>query len=206
MTRTGRPRLDNHHGTIAGYRTYGCKCDDCRAAHRRAVTDWRIRSRASARKATKDQPAIRQTIPAPPVADHLAELRATGWTWAAIARDTGIGEATIARIANGDRQRVLRRVGTALLAVAPLPDLTDYIDPVTVDRLVHGGDWQALNASRAERIAAAEAAWALWGPIRRAEGAAGIAEQAKSGESLTGIERRLGLRAGRDFNRRRAAA
>jgi plasmid maintenance system antidote protein VapI len=62
------------------------------------------------------------------------------------------------------------------------PDDT-LIDDVVVDRLVAGGDWQALGANRAERITAAERA-------------------ARAGESLHAIERRLSLRAGRDFNRK----
>jgi transcriptional regulator with XRE-family HTH domain len=201
VTRTGRPPLADHHGTIAGYRTHGCKCDRCLAAHRRAVTDWRIRSRADQRRDGKDRPTIRQSIPAPPIAAHIAELRASGWTLAAIAAESGVSAAAVSRIARGDRERVWRRIGEALLAVAPLPDLGDYADPVVVDRLIAGGDWKALNATRAERITAAERLWWHWRPIRERQHADGTAPQWLDGPSLTDIERRFSLRAGRDFRR-----
>lgn len=148
----GRPRLADYHGTTTGYRNRGCKCDRCLAAHRRAVTDWRIRSRAHQTKVDKDKPVIRQTVPAQPVVDHIAALRATGWTLEAIADESGVSSAAVARIARGERQRVRNATAAAVLAVQPLEPVT--VDEVVVDRFIAGdGSWRDLT--RDERIEAA---------------------------------------------------
>lgn len=202
---TGRPPLADYHGRTIGYRRYGCKCDACLAAHRRAVTSWRIRSRAEQGGRAKDVPVVPQSVPADVVAAHIEALRAGGETLRAIAALAGVSPAAVARIARGDRERVRRSTAECILAVDPLPD-DDAPDPVVVDRLVAGADWKAIGATRVERIAAAEKSWAYWGPIRRAEKAQGTSDQWLPGESLTAIERRLGLRSGRDFGRGEAVA
>jgi hypothetical protein len=97
---------------------------------------------------------------------------------------------------------LLRRdIAAAILGIAPLDTDADYVDHVKVDRLIAGADWRDLRATRAERIAASERAWATWGPARRAAKAQGTGDQFLPGESLTSLEDRLGLRAGRDFSR-----
>lgn len=35
---------DIEHGTTKGYRVHGCRCEDCREAHRVAMADYRERA------------------------------------------------------------------------------------------------------------------------------------------------------------------
>jgi transcriptional regulator with XRE-family HTH domain len=77
------------------------------------------------------------------------------------------------------------------------PDL----DEIAVERLIAGDDWRAIGATRAERITAAERLWWHWRPIRERQHADGTAPHWLDGPSLTDIERRFSLRAGRDFRR-----
>jgi hypothetical protein len=145
----------------------------------------------------------RLAVSAEPIRAHLADLLENGWTVRAITAELGLHRETVPKIIQGARSTVRSATAAALLSLEPL-DPVD-LDPVVVDRLVAGADWRTLGATRAERIAAAEKAWAMWGPIRRAQKGQGTPDQNLPGESLTAIEDRLGLRAGRDFRREVAA-
>jgi transcriptional regulator with XRE-family HTH domain len=143
--------------------------------------------------------------PAAPVAQHIQRLIDSGWSRRDIADSAGMLPSHVSNLRLGYQRTVDRTIADAVLALEPLRVDPDYIDPVLVDRLAWGlVDWRTLDPQPSTRIraAAAETAWARWGPIRRAEAAWGIAEADKSGESLASIERRLSLRAGRDFNRK----
>lgn len=193
------------HGTTTAYTTHACRCDDCRRANMRAKKSWRIRTRALNGDIARDP----INVPVERARQHVAALIASGWTRSQIARETGRSIQALYNLLDRPRgtgpKTIRRDIEAELLAIQPLPDLDDYIDPVLVDRLAWGlVDWRTMNPQPSPRVraAAADLAWARWAPIRRAEAAWGIAEQDKSGESLTSIERRLGLRAGRDFNRK----
>lgn len=203
--RTGRPPLVDFHGTITGYRNRGCTCDACLAAHRRAVKSYRVRTRADRR----GSPSIRATVPAAPVRAHLAALVASGYTLRQVATETGASRAAVQRIAAGDRTRVSSRIATLVFMLEPLPDLTGYVDPVTVDRLVAAYPdqvWRGLGATREERI---EAAYRLDGMGHQARThltRRGFGDQQIEAPSRNGIEVALGLRWGRDLDRREAAS
>ncbi len=68
---------------------------------------------------------------------------------------------------------------------SPGEEHDDEIDPVVVERLVDGADWKALNASRAERLAAAERLMDRGGAY---------------------IDQHLSLRRGRDYGIRQEAS
>lgn len=188
-----------NHGTYSAYRKGGCRCDDCRAANIRHNKRYRLITGAD-RNGVPVRPI---SVPGHIVREHLARLRDSGWTDTALAAETGIGRNRIGDIRRGYKaSRFTPGVATRILAVEPLPDLADYADPVAVDRLASdGADWQTIGATRAERIAAAERLWWYWRPIRERQAAAGTAPQYLDGPSLTDIERRFSLRAGRDFRR-----
>lgn len=192
-----------NHGTTTAYKL-GCRCDACAAEHYRYRKGYalRARERKQGRRAVITNP---QTVAPDEAIRHLWALVESGWTMTAIAEEAGMGRNHLWNIRAGKFTRLRVVTADRILAVDPLePD--DAPDPVVVDRLVAGGDWRAMGATRAERIAAAEKAWAMWGPIRAAETAQGTASFDLPGESLTDLERRLSLRAGRDFKRRAAAA
>jgi transcriptional regulator with XRE-family HTH domain len=187
------------HGTNSGYGRHRCRCDECKAAHRRYMKRYQARTflgRTRVAEIRTDAADVRA---------HLLALAESGWTGAELSRETGLSQAVLSELRTGRQQRTTAATKALILAVEPLePD--DGIDAVVVDRLVAGADWRALGATRAERIAAAEKAWAMWGPIRQAEAAQGTSSHNLPGESLADLERRLGLRAGRDFKRKAVAA
>lgn len=120
--------------------------------------------------------AVPVRVPIGPVRDHVIRLRATGWTLREIASEADISFHTVKAVTANTvvKKYVTREVADRILAVEPLTPVT--VDPVVVERLVAGADWRAIGATRQERIEAAERM------PSRAE-----------------AERRLGLRAGRDF-------
>jgi transcriptional regulator with XRE-family HTH domain len=184
------------HGTYAKYRKEGCRCVPCTRANARASKVYRLRTGAD----RNGIPAVPLSVPGERVRAHLAALTASGWTRAAIAAETGITPNRVGELIRGYHASwVQQPTADRLFALAPY-DTVD-VDDVVVDRLIAGADWRDLAATRAERIAAAERAWAMWGPARLAAKAQGTSDQALPGESLTSLEDRLGLRAGRDFSR-----
>jgi transcriptional regulator with XRE-family HTH domain len=128
------------------------------------VTDTRTRAlrqkeyRARAKVTTSDgRPAIPQRVDGTRTRQHLEQLRASGWTQAEIARETGLPESTLSGVRNNRWPKVARRVAVAILAVEPLPDPRDIVDPVVVERLCADPTaWRnGLTSTRAERLAAA---------------------------------------------------
>lgn len=158
----------------------GCRCEPCRDAHRRYSKAYKHRTKADPNTGV---PAAPMRLDATPVREHVRALLASGWTKAAIQREAGLATSHCSHLLSGQYRTVHRRVAARLLDLEPLRPVE--LDPVVVERLVAGGDWRALSATRAERLAAYEAA-------RRA------------GESGKSARRRLGL-AGRDTAVREAS-
>jgi hypothetical protein len=142
-------------------------------------------------------------IDAAPIAAHIETLLASGYTLAEIQREAAVSNAHATKIRRGYVKRVHRDIAARILAVEPIPEGDpDYVDHVVVDRLLHPlASWRDVGATRAERIAAAEI---LAARIARVE--TGVNGHAQPWETLSSIEARLGLRAGRDFDRPRAVA
>lgn len=172
-----------NHGTRTGYRR-GCRCADCRDAQRRSVKRYRVAAGLYKDNGTHHF-ARRLTVPAHVVQAHVASLVSSGWTVAAITAELGLHRETVPKIVRGARTAVRATTAAAILGLDPLPAEVG-VDEVVVDRLLSGADWRDVGATREERIAAALEA------LRRPDVA------------LADIERRLGLRAGRDFPRRAA--
>jgi transcriptional regulator with XRE-family HTH domain len=186
-----------NHGTTTAYK-HGCRCDECAVEHYRYRKAYalRARERKIAGRAVITAP---QTVPAADVIRHLWALVDSGWTMTQIAAELGMGRNHLWNIRAGKFARLRPATAARVLSLAPLEPVD--LDPVVVDRLIAGADWRALGATRAERVAAAERAWSMYGPQRRAAKEQGTSDQALPGESLTSLEDRLGLRAGRDFSR-----
>lgn len=173
----GRPRLPDYHGTIGGYRNHGCRCEPCTKAQTRWSKGYRLRTRAD----RNGNPTVHSSVPAEPVRAHIAALVTSGWTLKGIARESGASFGAVQRIAAGHRRRVWMATAVAIADLEPFAPV--LVDEIVVDRLIHtpvDGYWRDLGANRDERIAAAE-----------------LADRA--GVPRAHIERRYGLRAGRDF-------
>lgn len=181
-----------NHGTSATY-ARGCRCDRCRAANAGRVGLWQHRTRSGADPIRVDKA---------PAREHIAVLRASGWTLQGIAEETGYSFHTIKELtaASSTRSRVHRDVAAAVLAVAPLEPV--LVDAVMVDRLVAAYParvWDDLGASREERLAAAAVLDARGNTVREHLATRGFGDQQTDVPSRNGIERALTLRAGRDF-------
>lgn len=176
----------SEHGTRANY-LRGCRCDPCRLAHARYVKAYRYRTGATTGPTPRP---IR--VDATPVIEHVALLRASGLSLCSIAREAGTDSGRLSRIVRGINPRVHPAVADRILAVDPLPDLTGYIDPVTIDRAtaaLHLGDpgpWRALT--REEKAAAgtvlASRGWTA-SMLARAVGCSGRDARAWIGERAT---------------------
>jgi DNA invertase Pin-like site-specific DNA recombinase len=83
----------------------GCRCSDCRNAHRFYGRAWRIRRR----------PPLK--VHAGRVREHLLELQQEGLGLNAVAAASNVGASTVLRIRQGSQQRVRRRTAQALLSV-----------------------------------------------------------------------------------------
>ena len=137
------------HGRIARYNA-GCRCDDCRKANRLRRQRWDLSTQWGAYPTFVD---------ATPVRDHIAALKASGWTYADIGRELGRGPRGIHHIVARSGQRcphVRRETAAAILALDPLEPVD--LDPVVVERLcANPTAWRhGLAATRAERVAAAQ--------------------------------------------------
>lgn len=107
------------HGTLQRYRYNGCRCGDCRTANALAARDYRRRLAYN---------RTRRYVPAGPVREHVAMLRAAGIGKDQLAETTGIAESTIFALLSGRRnaageripvQRLLASTAERLLAVRP---------------------------------------------------------------------------------------
>lgn len=194
-----------NHGTRARY-LRGCKCDPCRAAHSAYCKRYRYLAAVEPRRGDKrNKPTRPMRTDVAPVAEHIARLIASGMTLAAIQREASVSNAHASKIMRGQVRAVHRAIAARILAVEPLPAPDpDLVDPVVVERLIGGEHWRALGASRAERIAAAEHLAAEHAAARERLRRMGYGDQEIPGASRNAIERRLGLRAGRDYARRTA--
>lgn len=191
------------HGTRDTYTFHGCRCDDCRKAQMRAVKAYRLATRADSR----GRPTMHLTVDAEPARQHVAALRASGWTLAEIAREIGVGPDAIWQNINPSKQRIRRERAEALLALAPLEPVA--VDRVVVERLVDAfpaRTWDDLGATRAERIAAAEQLDARGRSLRPYLKGRGFGDQQVLAPGRNEIERCLTLRAGRDFAVRQEVA
>lgn len=159
------------HGTYVAYAKHRCRCRDCADAYYRHAKDYRIRADYDQRKGGA---RILQRIDATACIEHLDRLLASGLTRPEVADLAGLPYQTIAHVHGHRPARVHRRTAAAILAVEPLPDLSDYVDPVVVDRLAAGGDWRTVGASKAERLAAADRLIAAGVSLARACDALGL--------------------------------
>lgn len=99
------------HGTLSRYRgTIGvpaCRCRKCSATAVRADA-LRVLDRLAGRP---------RLVPAAPVQQHVAALRARGFSYAVVARVAGTDPSSVSEICRGHRQDVLRRISDAILSV-----------------------------------------------------------------------------------------
>jgi hypothetical protein len=97
------------HGTTARY-LRGCRCMPCIRRRRHYNKQSRVRRELG----------FRGIVPAQPVAEHIAALRATGASLQAIAAAAGCSQATVLRIEHG-AQALFASTAAAILAVAVPP-------------------------------------------------------------------------------------
>lgn len=157
------------HGTRAGY-LRGCRCEDCADAHYRYTKAYKHRVKADPQSGVPARPV---RVPSGPVREHIAALRASGWTLAMIEREAPTSKSQAAHLARGDYPSVRRDIAARILALEPLTPVD--MDEVVVNRLVIGEDWRRIRANRAERLAA-------------------FAQATAAGESRRSASMRLGIR------------
>lgn len=95
-------RIYHDHGTDSRYRSDGCRCDPCKAAHARYERVRRLR----------DVRGIKASVPVGPVRRHVLALTASGMSARGIARQSGVARLTVRNIAEGN-QATVRRVTAA---------------------------------------------------------------------------------------------
>lgn len=189
-----------NHGAPSAYNS-GCRCEQCRA--------WKSRHCKTYRVATTRgrQRVVSLLLDATQVREHLAALRESGWTGAALSRETGVSQSAISELATG-RNRLVRAATARILLDVPMLEPVD-IDDVVVQRLVEAYPstvWRDLGANRAERITAAEILDARGRGLRVHLAGRGFGDQQTNVPSRSEIERCLGLRNGRDFALRQQVA
>lgn len=140
------------HATRARY-LRGCRCEPCRDAHRRYSKAYKHRVKADP---STGVPAAPMRLDATPVREHVRALLDSGWTKAAIQREAGLATSHCSHLLSGEYPTIHRRVAARLLDLEPLRPVE--VDEVVVARLLDGAAWRDLNATRAERLAAFEAA------------------------------------------------
>lgn len=132
------------------WRARHCRCDDCRRLVTRHQKLYRIRTRAD----RQGNPTIPLRVDRQPILDHVARLRASGWTVKQLAEEVGVTMANLSWMVSPSNptKRMDRQRAARILAVAPLEPVT--VDDVVVDRFIDGGmSWRELT--REERIEAA---------------------------------------------------
>jgi hypothetical protein len=142
-----------NHGLATTYRDKGCRCDDCRRAATRQLKHYRVATRADSR----GRPTIPMRVPIDGIRRHIDALLASGYTCRGIAWEVGITTDHLYWIRRGPSKSIHRERARQILAIAPLPDPADVVDPVVVERLCADPTaWRhGLPATRAERLAAA---------------------------------------------------
>lgn len=147
--------MTGSHGNRQPRSCYQAGCQDpaCVAANREYVREWyRTRRRP-------DSAALRARVPAGPVRRHLQELLAAGDTLQAVARQTGVSQATLSRIARGVFVTVHRRTRSAIAAYHPAT-LLAFVKPFV--ELADDADWGDLGALVADLAAVIEDRQAPW--------------------------------------------
>ena len=109
-----KPRSDAAgHGTRRMYDDHGCRCLPCAVANSRYYQQW------------KNGPT---RVPVDQVVEHIGKLVAQGWTYAAIAREAGIGPSTPWHLRSGRQQSVNRATADKITAL-PLATERRWLDP-----------------------------------------------------------------------------
>lgn len=117
------PRARHEHGTYLCYQLDGCGCEECTRAARRQAKAYRMGIDLDPRR----------WLSARDLAELIAGLRASGYSYRDLSRLTGMGVSAIRRYAYRRQGRVLRSAVGPLLRVrpaGPVPDgaSTGYVD------------------------------------------------------------------------------
>ncbi|MFF3247383.1 hypothetical protein ACFYWY_27515 [Streptomyces sp. NPDC002870] len=127
------------HATRARYSVHGCRCDECRTAHREYE---QIRTRQKAYGTWKPH------VDAEPARLHVRELMARGMGWRRIAKVSGVANGTINKLLYGvpgqgrpPAQRIRRETAERLLAIDYSAEL--LADGAFVDAT---GTWRRIRA------------------------------------------------------------
>lgn len=139
------------HGTHAGYSCDRCRCNPCRTANR-LYEQARLRNLLYGRTPWH--------YDMQPVRDHIAALRAAGYGTRTIADIADVDRKQIQRIIAGrgghdprpPAAKIQKAVAEAILAI-DIPDLSDDVDRVAVDRFLGGEHTLARTLTRDERLA-----------------------------------------------------
>lgn len=97
--------LDHTHGVVSAR----CAHPDCQTAWRRYSKRWRYERSHGLLRLTDTEP----------VAEHIAVLRANGWSLRAIAGESGCTTSVVSRIARGEQARIRRQSAASILALDP---------------------------------------------------------------------------------------
>lgn len=101
--------MSARHGTPAGYKYDGCRCEPCIEAKRR----YQRRSTKMLRQ------GVRRYIAADEVRDHILELRAAGITYEQIHAATGYAQSGLVEIVKGRYRRIHIRNAQSILRLTP---------------------------------------------------------------------------------------
>lgn len=101
-----------NHGTMAGAKRHGCRCEPCLAAYRAYNRSRYLRSKVG----------VRSSVDAEPVRRHVQALIDDGWTWMQLEVASGVHRTGIKALIIGQKgkppsKRILPRTAKALLAV-----------------------------------------------------------------------------------------
>lgn len=96
------------HGTRTRYTLNGCRCGLCSLANAQYQADLKK--------------GVRRSVTTGPVREHIAALRADGWTLQAIADRSGYHVQTISNIANGRTLWTSRYASEDILSI-PLAEV-----------------------------------------------------------------------------------
>lgn len=128
---------DPRHGTVAGYSAHirgqlVPPCDPCRAAQMRYLKAWKLRH----------LDGTRATLPAIGTIRRVRALMRIGWPMPAIAREAGIGQGSVHRIAHGKNERVWQTVHDGVAAAFERLCMTPGPHEATARRAAAAG-WAA---------------------------------------------------------------
>lgn len=105
------------HGTHSGY-SKGCRCDECRAAHRVYERNASRRRRRVAYGIESHNPRL---IDSKETRDHISFLASNGIGLGAIAKQVGTQRSTIQYIRKGKYERISVKLANKILAVPAIP-------------------------------------------------------------------------------------